>query len=99
LFESYTKQKGLNDVESRNISNWNDIKIELLFDPTITMMGKVTGGIVIAEKYPLPILLPDTDTFTNCKNAIEKSGYTIEQIRQKYQVSPEVEKLLLTPTT
>lgn len=29
-----------------------------------------------------------------CKTAMEKSGYTIDQIRQKYQVTTEVEALL-----
>ena len=33
--------------------------------------------------------------FKNCKLAIEKSGYTIDKIRLKYNVSSEVEQLLL----
>lgn len=35
-------------VEARNIGNWNGLTIELKFNPTITMMGKVVGGIVVA---------------------------------------------------
>lgn len=54
------------------------------------------GYVVRFKTYHLPMLLPNTDNFNNCKTAIEKSGYTIEQIRQKYQVSNEVELLLTT---
>lgn len=88
--------KNLSDVESRNIGNWSDIQLELYFDSTVKMMGAITGGIKVYEKYPLPILLSDSKQFDNCKIAIEKNGYTIEQIRQKYQVSNEVEQLLIS---
>jgi len=52
------------------------------------------GYVVRFKKYVFPILQPNTSEFEKCKLAIEKSGYTIDQIRQKYQVSSEVEKLL-----
>lgn len=60
------------------------------------MMGKVTGGIRIAEKYELPELIKDSENFNKCKLAIEKSGFTIEQIKLKYKVSEEIEQLLTT---
>lgn len=81
-------------TESRNIGNWANVQIELLFDANVKMMGKITGGIRIAEKYELPILNPNTPEFDKAKLAIEKSGYTVEQVRSKYQVSKEVEALL-----
>lgn len=46
-------------AESRNIGNWTGLKIELTFDSTVKMMGKVTGGIRV--KYKLPVN-PATDT-------------------------------------
>ena len=60
-------------------------------------MGKVTGGIRIAEKYELPELIIDSANYAKCKLAIDKSGFTIEQVKSKYKVSAEIEKLLLTP--
>ena len=47
-------KKELSSVESRNIGNWNDITIELYFDPTVKMMGKVTGGIKVKPESPIP---------------------------------------------
>ena len=81
-------------TESRNIGNWIGLKIELLFDPSVKMMGKVVGGIRIAEKIQLPILVADSDNFKKAKLAMEKSGFTIEQVKTKYIVSKEVEALL-----
>ena len=44
--------KKLTSIESRNIGNWLGLVIELYFDETVKMMGKVTGGIKV--KYKLP---------------------------------------------
>lgn len=41
-------------AESRNIGNWLGTKIELLFDPTVKMMGQVVGGIRVNPKSPIP---------------------------------------------
>jgi hypothetical protein len=51
-------------AESRMLPNWTGIKIDLVFDPSVKMMGKVTGGIkvkpvvkiVISDKNALSIL-------------------------------------------
>jgi len=40
-------------AESRNIGNWIGLEIELTFDDTVKMMGKVVGGIRV--KYQLPV--------------------------------------------
>lgn len=90
--------KNMTDVDSRNIGNWVGLKIELLYDPTVKFAGVAVGGIKIAEKYPLPLLLIGTEQFDNCKTAITKSGYTIDQIKLKYQVSAEVEAALTNET-
>jgi hypothetical protein len=54
------------------------------------------GYVVRFKKYVFPVLLADSEDFKKCKLAIEKSGFSIDQIRQKYQVSSEVELLLTT---
>ena len=40
-------------AESRNISNWKGLKIELIFDESIKMMGKRTGGIRVSPISPI----------------------------------------------
>lgn len=88
--------KNCTSAESRNIGNWTDVKIELLFDANVKMMGKVTGGIRIAEKYTLPTLMHPSIEFDNCHKAIHTSGYSLDKIRLRYVVSTEIEKLLTT---
>ena len=46
------------------------------------------------NKISKPALLANTDSFIKAKEAI-KNGYTIEDVKRKYEVSQEVEKLLL----
>lgn len=46
--------KGISSVESRNIGNWLGLQIELTFDASVKMMGKVTGGIRINPVSPIP---------------------------------------------
>ncbi len=46
--------KNLSSVESRNIGNWIGLKIELTFDASVKMMGKVTGGIRVNPINPIP---------------------------------------------
>lgn len=41
-------------IESRNIGNWKGLNIELIFDPTVKMMGKIVGGIKVSPKSPIP---------------------------------------------
>lgn len=46
--------KGCSAVESRNIGNWIGQNIELIFDSSIKMMGKNTGGIRVKPTSPIP---------------------------------------------
>ena len=48
--------KNLSSVESRNIGNWIGQKIELTFDSSVKMMGKVTGGIRVNPISPIPTI-------------------------------------------
>jgi len=50
------KTKNLTSVESRNIGNWLGLKIELIFDANVKMMGKITGGIRVAPISPIPAI-------------------------------------------
>ena len=46
--------KGCSAVESRNIGNWIGQNIELIFDSSVRMMGKNTGGIRVKPTSPIP---------------------------------------------
>lgn len=46
--------KNISSVESRNIGNWIGSKIELIFDDSVKMMGKITGGIRVNAISPIP---------------------------------------------
>jgi hypothetical protein len=50
----FKKKTKCSSLESRKIKNWAGLKIELTFDPTVKMMGKVVGGIVVPETNPIP---------------------------------------------
>ena len=42
--------------ESRNIGNWKGLTIQLVFDESVKMMGKLTGGIRVSPISPIPTL-------------------------------------------
>ena len=42
--------------ESRNIDNWKGLVIQLVFDESVKMMGKLTGGIRISPISPIPTI-------------------------------------------
>ena len=46
--------KKCTSLESRNIGNWIGLKIELVFDPNVKMMGAIVGGIKVVAKSPIP---------------------------------------------
>lgn len=88
-------QKGLSSVDSRNIGNWIGLKIELIVDNNVKMMGQIVDGIRVKEVVELPILTKDHPKFKAVKDAVSGGQYTVEQVRLKYQVSNEVEQLIL----
>jgi hypothetical protein len=49
-------QNNCTSQESRNIGNWLGLKIELIFDANVKMMGQITGGIRISPISPIPTI-------------------------------------------
>jgi len=48
IINEIVKEKlGCTSAESRKLPNWKGAKVDLWFDPTVKMMGKVTGGIKV----------------------------------------------------
>lgn len=80
------------------IENWANLNIKVTIGQE---MDKCIGGgedwaLRIKAQKPvltLPKLEIGTPNFEGCKNAL-KSGYTVEQMRKKYEISKEVEEAL-----
>jgi len=48
IINDIVKEKlGCTSAESRMLPNWKGIQVDLFFDPSVKMMGKVTGGIKV----------------------------------------------------
>jgi hypothetical protein len=59
IINDIVKEKlGCSSAESRMLPNWKNIQIDLWFDPSVKMMGKVTGGIKV--KPVVKKLISDT---------------------------------------
>jgi hypothetical protein len=54
------------------------------------------GHVVRFKSYILPTLVNGSDNFKACRTALKSGGYTMAQIKMKYQVSESVEKLLIS---
>ena len=80
--------KGCTAVESRNIGNWIGQTIELVFDSTIRMMGKNTGGIRVKPTSPIPNV--------DDKKALEllNTSKTLQELQENWsKLSKQEQKL------
>lgn len=82
--------KQLGPTDSRNIGNWSGVTIELTFDPTIVMMGKVVGGIVVVP--PKVEVIDDTEALTvlGRSTTLEELKTNWSSISKKEQALPSV---------
>ena len=76
--------------ESRNIGNWVGLKIELIFDPNVKMMGAIVGGIRIAPKSPIPTI-SDANAI-----AVLKASKTLEEVQANWGKLSKQEQALPT---
>lgn len=75
-------------VDSRNIGNWKGLKIELIFDPSVKMMGQTTGGIRVSPKSPIPDIT-DTNAI-----AILSASTTQDELKTNWgKISKDEQKL------
>ena len=77
-------------TESRNIVNWKGLSIELVFDESIKMMGKKTGGIRVSPISPI-VKVDD-------KKGIEllMSSKTLKELQAKWGFLSKDEQLFPT---
>lgn len=92
ILAGFAKKNGLIGKECHVIENWKGMLIELYVDRNVKMMGAITDGVRIKPIQPqLNKVLPNF-TEANFESA-KKANATIEQIKIKYTLTPEIEKL------
>ena len=81
-------------AESRNIGNWKGLKIELLFDPNVKMMGKITGGIRVNPVSPI-IDVDDKEPLSllNSSKTLEDLKANWSKLTKDQQDYPTISKL------
>lgn len=90
-----TNMKTIASLYGNYIEDWVGKKITL-FVATVKAFGTTTDALRVEAKIPksgLPELTPNHPKWSEAKSSIEK-GFTPDQIRTKYQLSTENEKLL-----
>jgi len=90
-----TNMKTIASLYGNYIEDWVGKKITL-FVATVKAFGTTTDALRVEAKVPksgLPELTPAHPKWSEAKASIEK-GFTPEQIRTRYQLSTENEKLL-----
>jgi hypothetical protein len=93
ILASFAKKNGIIGKECHVIENWKGMNIELYVDRNVKMMGAITDGVRI--KPIQPILNKVLPNFTEGNfEAAKKAKATIEQIKKKYTLTPEIEKKL-----
>jgi len=90
IINDIVKEKlGCTSAESRMLPNWKGIQIDLFFDPSRKMMGKVTGGIGV--KPVVKKVISDINAL-----AILNKSKTIEELKSNWELLTAVEKNIPT---
>jgi len=80
-------------VGSPYIEDWANQSIVLF--PTVTKLkGEDVECLRVRDVQPLPILTESHEKFKAVQQAVKTGSFTMAQVRTKYQVSPEIEKLI-----
>jgi len=79
------------ETNSDFIDDWLNVPVIIYAQP-----DKRHGFVVRFKKFAKIDLIAGSENFNKCKLAIINSGFTMDQIRTRYNVTKEVEQLLLT---
>lgn len=91
VLASFAKQNGFKNEGAYNIGNWKGLVIELFVKRDVKMMGEIVDGIRIKPVQPKTEKKKPIFTKDKIKPTFEK-GITIEQIKEIYEISKEIEK-------
>lgn len=92
ILAGFAKKNGLIGKEQHVIENWKGMTIELYVDRNVKMMGAITDGVRIKPLQPVLNKVLPNFTEANFESA-KKANATIEQIKSKYTLTSEIEKL------
>lgn len=91
IINEIVKEKlGCSSAESRMLPNWKGIQIDLWFDPTVKMMGKVTGGIKVKPVVKKAISDVNALDILNASKNIEELQTNWQKITPTEQHLPAV---------
>lgn len=76
------------------VEDWKDITVELYIDSSVKMKGEVVGGVRIRPLKPQVNKVKPQFTAENFEKA-KDAGATIETIKSRYEITPELEKQYL----
>lgn len=82
----------ISNVESRNIGNWYGTVIELCFDPSVKMMGKIVGGIKVLPISPI-VNISDANalkSLNNCKKSEDLKNVWNNELTKEERTLPTV---------
>lgn len=83
-------------AKSKFINDWNNVPVQIYVKDDIRAFGDVTEGLRIRDIQPKmdkPKLTPKAEAWNKAIEFLQGTG-TIDQIKQKYELSPENETLL-----
>jgi hypothetical protein len=85
--------RGFSEGKSTDTDKWKNIPVELYVDASVKMKGQIVGGIRIKQIQP-KTTPTEKPIFTEANfESAKKANATIEQIKSKYTLTPEIEKL------
>lgn len=87
--EIVKEKRGCSSAESRMLPKWKGVQIDLFFDPSVKMMGKVTGGIKV--KPVIKKVVSDINALD-----ILNTSKTIEELQTNWQKITPAERHLPT---
>jgi hypothetical protein len=86
--------KNCTSLESRNIGNWTGLKIELIFDPNVKMMGAIVGGIKVSPISPIPDISDKNGlTILNASKSLADLSANWSKLTKLEQALPTVNSL------
>lgn len=75
------------------IEHWQNVTIELFIDSNVKMKGETVGGVRIKTRQPKVEEKKKVGispaSFLKAQEAVKKGTYTIEQVEEKYILTPE----------
>lgn len=84
--------RGFAPNKSTDTDNWKNIPIELYVDANVKMKGQIVGGMRIKPIQPKINKVKPNFTEANFEAAL-KANATLEQIKSRYTLTPEIEEL------